>query len=213
MTRTPDPKDTFRRPYEVLAWAGLRPEHRVLDVTTGFGYWARVVGDLVSTRVDMHNGSEWEGFFRSVGLDAAIEDLVARPEKFVHRWSSMADPASGRVDEYDLVVCYNTFHDLYDQPIDRADFFASIRRALKADGRFLLIDHHAGAGRGAKDAGANRGLHRIELPVVLREIQDNGFEVDKQTDLLRFGRDDYATSAWTSPMHETDRFCLLLKRA
>lgn len=55
-----------------------------------------------------------------------------------------------------------TYHDLYDVPISRKAFLHSLHRALKDDGKFLWIDHCAAPGRSVRDAGANRGLQRIE---------------------------------------------------
>ena len=128
-------------------------------------------------------------------------------------WSPLSDPGLGRKEVYDLITMQNTFHDLYDMPVDRADFLSSIRRAMKPDGRFLLIDHKAARGRGAKDAGSNGGLHRIEESVVRQELETSGFVIVDSSDIFAYDSDDHGTSAWTSPMQNTDRFVLLCQKA
>ena len=203
-------KDDFRKPNEILRFARLQPTDKVLDVTTGFGYLAKHIAKQVTNYpVHVQNGSEWRGFFESIGFEKHRKILEA-DGTIQHRWSSMEDPAFGCVDRYDLITMQNTFHDLYDMSIDRNKFFNSIKRALKVDGgRFLLIDHHAGKGRGCKDAGANRGLHRIEECVVREELEANGFDVVDSSTILEYAKDNPKTCAWTNPMKQTSRFVLL----
>lgn len=206
-------KDAFRKPEELLKFARLASNDKVLDVTTGFGYLAKHISRATDMVVDVQNGSEWRGFFESIGIKNEIQNME-HDGSIKHYWSSMEDPGLGKVEEYDLITMQNTFHDLYDMPVDRTKFFRSrsIRKALKPEGRFLLVDHHAGKGRGAKDAGANRGLHRIEECVVHQELEENGFIIVAQSDMFSMPSDDHARGAWTNPMKNTDRFVLLCQK-
>ena len=62
-------KDDFRKPNEILKFARLQPTDKVLDVTTGFGYLAKHIAKQVTNYpVHVQNGSEWRGFFESIGL-------------------------------------------------------------------------------------------------------------------------------------------------
>lgn len=213
-------KDTFRKPQEVLAFARLSPNDKVLDVTTGYGYLAKQMVQFIgggssssnSAVIHVQNASEWRGFFESVGIQKEIR-AMEQDGRIQHHWSPLAAPGLGKTSEYDLVTMQNTYHDLYDMPVDRRVFLASIHQALQPRGRFLLIDHKAAPGRGAKDAGANRGLHRIEECVVRRELEEAGFTIVARSDILAFAGDNHRTSAWTSPMKNTDRFMLLCGKA
>ena len=211
-------KDTFRKPQEVLAFARLSPNDKVLDVTTGYGYLAKQMvqfiggGSSNSAVIHVQNASEWRGFFESVGIQKEIR-AMEQDGRIQHHWSPLAAPGLGKISEYDLVTMQNTYHDLYDMPVDRRVFLASIHQALQPRGRFLLIDHKAAPGRGAKDAGANRGLHRIEESVVRDELEEAGFTIVARSDILAFAGDNHRTSAWTSPMKNTDRFMLLCEKA
>ena len=205
-------KDAFRKPQELLQFAQLSSSDKVLDVTTGYGYLANHMSKVTSQTVDVQNGSEWRGFFESIGIQKEIGKME-QDGRIRHFWSSMEDPGLSKINEYDLITMQNTFHDLYDMPVDRTKFFRSIRTALKPKGRFLLIDHRAGKGRGARDAGANRGLHRIEECVVREELEQNGFVVVAQSDMFAMPHDDHRCCAWTDPMKNTDRFVLLCQKA
>lgn len=211
MTGSEAYKDSFRKPRELLAFAGLEPHHKVLDVCTGFGYLAKHASEITIDEVDAQNGSEWIPFFESVGIHSAVKEMKAAGVR--HYFAPLSDPAQSRTRQYDLITMQNSYHDLYDMPTSRKAFLHSLHRALKDDGKFLLIDHCAAPGRGARDAGANRGLHRIEECVVRAEIEACGFCVAQSSDMLRFNEDNYRHSAWTSPMRETDRFVLLCEKA
>lgn len=193
---------------------GLKQGDAVLDVGTGYGYWAEAARVITKSRVDCHNASEWEGFFRSIGFDndSGVKRLKAQGEEaFNFFWASFNEPADGKAGVYDLVVSYGNYHDLYDMPVDRASFLQSIKASLKpGTGRFLLVDHRASPGSGVRDAGSNRGLHRIDEATVRAELQDAGFEMLFESDILALPTDNPRSQAWTNPMHETDRFCFLL---
>jgi len=204
-------KDIFCKPRELFQFAGLQPDHKALDICTGFGYLAKHMSKITTRNVDAHNGSEWRGFFQSVGVDAAIGDM--KQAGVHHYYATLNDPARSTVEHYDVITMQNTYHDLYDMPVDRRLFLLSIHRALKKDGKFLLVDHQAGPGRGAKDAGANRGLHRIEERVVRAELEACGFRIVKTSDMFQSSKDHYRSSAWTNPMKETDRFVFLCMKA
>jgi predicted methyltransferase len=205
-------KDSFRKPQELLNFARLSSNDRCLDVATGYGYLAKQISKTTTQPVDVVNGSERRGFFESVGIQKEIT-AMEKNGKIRHHWSPLAQPGLGKTNEYDLVTMQNTYHDLYDMPVDRRVFLASIRQAMKPTGRFLLIDHKAAKSRGAKDAGANRGLHRIELSVVVEELEACGFVIVAQSDMFAFAGDNLRRSAWTDPMKNTDRFVLLCEKA
>lgn len=205
-------RDTFRKPVEVLDFAGMQRGHKVLDVSTGFGYWAEFAASITGKQVDCHNALEWKEFFQYVDFEGNVQHLKREKKKYNFFWTSFNNPANGAKSKYDIIISYANYHDLYDMEVDRSRFLDSIKQALKVNtGRFLLIDHRATVGRAAADAGSNRGLHRIEEDLVREELKLAGFEVEKESDMLSKPDDNLRSQAWTQPMHDTDRFCLLLK--
>jgi len=205
-------KDSFRRPLEVLEFAGLASGELVLDVGSGFGYWAEIASSITGKVVDCQNATEWRSFFLHIDFDKQVKRLLKQRKKFNFFWSSFNEPANGAENKYDLAISYTNYHDLFDMDVNRQEFLTSIKNSLKKDnGRFLLIDHRAEVGSGSRDAGSNRGLHRIDEILVREEIKLAGFEIERESSILSKESDDLGTQAWTSPMHDTDRFCLLLK--
>jgi predicted methyltransferase len=201
----PNNRDSFRKPEKLLAFAGLERQHRVLDVCTGFGYLARHAAMITEQPVDAQNASEWRGWFDAISISKMIQDMQEE-DKVRHYYSTMEDPALSQRGVYDLITMQNGFHDLYyNMNVDRRKFFRSIRRALKPGGKFLLVDHQAGPGRGLKDA--------VEEWVVRKELSENGFVVVKTSDMLQNSDDPYTTSSWTESLRETDRFVLLCEEA
>ena len=201
MTIESNNRESFRKPEKLLEFAGLQRHHRMLDVCTGFGYLARHAAMITDQPVDAQNASEWRAWFDAVGVSDIVKDME---EKFHvrHYYSSMEDPALSQRGVYDLITMQNGFHDLYyNMNVDRRSFFRSIRRALKPGGKFLLVDHLAGPGRGLKDA--------VEEWVVRRELEANGFLVTKTSDMLQNPDDPYTTASWTESLRETDRFVFL----
>jgi predicted methyltransferase len=198
-------RDSFRKPEKLLAFAGLERHHRVLDVCTGFGYLARHAAMITEQPVDAQNASEWRGWFDAISISKMIQDMQEQ-DKVRHYYSTMEDPTLSQRGVYDLITMQNGFHDLYyNMNVDRRKFFRSIRRALKPGGKFLLVDHQAGPGRGLKDA--------VEEWVVRKELQENGFAVVKTSDMLQNSDDPYTASSWTESLRETDRFVLLCEES
>lgn len=200
-----DSKDSFRKPKELLEFAGLSDTDTVLDISAGFGYLTKNVAKTAH-RVDAQNGSEWKELFESFGIQKQIDDMEANNANVHHFWSSFEDPAQSKTNEYDLVTCQNSFHDLYDLPVNRTQFFQSIHAAMKENGRFLLVDHCAGQGRGSDDT---KELHRIEESTVRDELHANGFVISKTSDMFAYPKDDYTKPAWNEPNVNTDRLVFL----
>jgi len=71
-------------------------------------------------------------------------------------------------------------------PIDRAEFLRRVFDTLAPGGIFGVIDHHAEAGSGDRDAlDPGDGLHRIDAELVMAEILAAGFVLDAESDLLK----------------------------
>ena len=185
-------KDASRKPQELLAFAGLAPEHRVLDVGTLAGYWAEFAASISTQRVDCQNGLEWQPLLEKWGILKSAERLEKLEKKYRFFLSPMNDPANGAKESYDLVICYCIYHHLFPAPIDRKKFLESIAGSLvKGSGRLLLVDHRAGEGRGEEDTGA----HRIEEALARKQVIAAGFEIEKESDLLTSSSDDLKSDA------------------
>jgi hypothetical protein len=118
----------------------------------------------------------------------------------------------------DAAIFVRFYHDLFWLPTpdgdkaDRATFLGQVFAALKPGGVFGVIDHHAEAGSGDRDAlDPGEGLHRIDVELVKKEILAAGFVLDAESDTLSNSED---TRDWNifsdggARRDKTDRFVL-----
>lgn len=208
-------RDADRKPAEVLAFAGLEPGMVVLDINSGGGYYseilARAVGD--DGMVYAHNGPVYWAFVK--------DEIAKRYEgrfdnvELIHGDSEAVDLPEGSVDLAIMVLAY---HDYYFQHEARstpqADVPAalkSFRKALKPDGKIVIIDHVGPAGA---DAEAMNKLHRIDPALVKKQMMEAGFTLAAESDLLANADDDPNSSPFAPEIRgKTNRFIHLYKMA
>ena len=70
---------------------------------------------------------------------------------------------------------------------------AVIKKALKDDGVFVIIDHSAKLGSGYQAANT---LHRIDPNIVKFQLEEAGFELIEEANYLRNPNDDLTTNVF-----------------
>jgi len=190
--------DAARHPAEFLAFAGVRPGMRVLDVSTGGGYTSQILALAVGPSGTLYAQAPNPGATVRGRLTANPQSnfvLVARP---------FEDPVPDDARDLDLVTLVLNYHDIAYLPVDRARMNQRIFAALKPGGRFVVVDHAARSGTGTADT---RTLHRIDEAVVRSEVQQAGFVLDSEGKFLRNPDDPRDKSSGDSPFF-TDKFVL-----
>lgn len=182
------------------------------DIAGANGYWAHFFGKSVGStgKVFVHNASEWKGYFQNYNVMGEVEPCGPHVE---FHWSKIETPFVGTFEKLDYPFCYCTYHDMYDMPVDRERFLASIKDALKSDGSFVIINHHAVEDSGYKYSVSNSGLHRVDKKLVSEEVLAAGFVLESDSEFLRFAQDNLLKGAWRSPQVETDRFALKFRKS
>jgi predicted methyltransferase len=89
------------------------------------------------------------------------------------------------------------------QAFDRAIF-----KALKPGGVFIVEDHAAEAGSGARDTDT---LHRIDRKLVEQEVTSAGFVLVESSDLLRNPVDPHTAKVFEMP-GKSDKFLLKFQK-
>jgi predicted methyltransferase len=197
-------RDSDRKPAEIVAFAGVKAGDKVAELAPGGGYFTRILGGAV--------GPGGRVYAIASKPSAAIQALAAeRPNVVVTVAAPGTVPAPEPVD---VVWTTLNYHDFKNVKLDGGDAAAAINaaafKALKPGGTYFIVDHEAGAGVGASMTST---LHRIEGALVRREVEEAGFRLDGQSDLLRHPADDHSTKVQESGIRgKTDQFVLRFRK-
>ncbi|MBA2689589.1 MAG: class I SAM-dependent methyltransferase [Burkholderiales bacterium] len=173
--------DERRKPAELLAFTGVRPGMKVLDIGAGQGYGAELLARAVGPTGIVYAQNSQQLMDRLKGaLDDRLQRLPTKNIVKVVRDNEDPVPPDGR--NFDLVTLHLFYHDIANLPVDRAKMNKRIFDALKPGRLFVITDHSAPPGAGTS---ATKTLHRIDEEVVRREVEAAGFKLLASSDFLR----------------------------
>jgi predicted methyltransferase len=190
--------DKRRDPVPFLAFAGLKPGMKVLDMGAGAGYSteldARVVGPT-----GMVYGQNPADFF-----EKAIAALQARADKLKNITPELRpfdDPVPADVHDLDVITFLFFYHDTTYMGVDRAKMDHALFAALKPGGILVVADHAAAPG---SDISVGKSLHRIDEAVLRREVEAAGFKLIAEGAFWHQADDkhDFTTRTPTGPVDE-----------
>ncbi len=189
--------DAGRRPAELLAFLDVRPGMRVAELAAAGGYTAELLARAVGP-----TGHVWAQNNKFILDRFAEKPLSARMARPVMANVTRVDrefdsPFPPEATDLDLVVINLFYHDLYWFDADRGAMNRAVWKHLKPGGRYVVIDHSAKPGSGARDV---QTLHRIEESTVRKDVGLAGFKVVGESNFLRVPGDtmDWSTSPRTA---------------
>jgi predicted methyltransferase len=206
--------DAGRHPADLITFLGVRPGMRVAELAAGGGYTAELLARAVAP-----DGRVWaqnNRFLLDRFAAKPLAERMARPvmANVVRVDREFEDPFPPDATDLDLVVINLFYHDLYWMEVDRDAMNRAVWQHLKPGGRYAVIDHSARPGAGVADV---QTLHRVEEPVVRREVERAGFAVVGESDVWRVPADprDWSTSPRTAGERRgtSDRWALLFEKA
>lgn len=200
--------DKRRHPAELLAFSGVRPGMRVLDLATGRGYTAELLARAVGPdgRVVAQNDPvPFEKFMKSTWDERFSRPAMRNVTPVVR---PMADPAPADSGKFDLVTFILFYHDTVWLKTDRAAMNKRLFDLLVPGGTLIVVDHAGAAGSGATQTDT---AHRIEEKVVRDELAAAGFAFVEDADFLR-NPDDPRDLPFFKAEIPTDRFVLKFRR-
>ncbi|WP_444998402.1 class I SAM-dependent methyltransferase [Aliikangiella sp. IMCC44359] len=179
-------RDKHRKPAEVLALMGIKPSMKVVDFTSGGGYYTDILSRVVGEKgqVIAHNPPYVINRFATF-LNNPDKGWLARLNS--EQWRKNVIKNTDELDtvklplELDAALMVLFYHDTVWQGVNRNMMNRRIFNALKPGGVYLIIDHSAKEGSGVKDVNT---LHRIEKNQVIKEITSVGFKLAKDSNLL-----------------------------
>lgn len=207
--------DASRKPVEVLKFLGLKRGDRVLDVMTGGGYYAEIIGNAIGAKGSVL--AEEPPVFIDDKSRASFAALTKRVPNVKVLEVMPADIALPR-NSIDFTLMHLVYHDLYwtsekykFPTMDPDAILKRIYAATKPGGIVGVIDHAAAPG-GDTRAVVDK-LHRIDPAVVKADFERAGFKLDAESDLLRVTGDDRGKIVFDpSVKGRTDRFVMRFRK-
>ena len=182
--------DAERLPAATIAFAGIKPGSRVMDLVPGGGYFTHIFAKVVGDKgyVYAYTPSELDPIIqkRKPGADPTKQFMAYSNVTVLHQpINKLFAPES-----LDVVWTAQNYHDLHDKfmgPADLAVVNKAIYDALKPGGVYVVVDHSAkdGSGLAATDT-----INRIDEAVVKQEVESAGFKLVGESNILRNPADD-----------------------
>ena len=197
--------DSYRKPAETLAFAGVRPGMTVGEFYPAGGYFTRMLSDVVGPSGHVYGieNDRWqdsykndkamlaEGKWKNVSIDVKPFGTVAFPRPL------------------DLAWVTQNYHDMriakYGK-VDTVAFDRAVYKALKPGGIYFILDHQGAPG--LTNAQIEK-LHRINRDVVVKEVTAAGFRLVDEGKFLRNARDDHSKPIFDPAVRgHTDQYAL-----
>lgn len=200
--------DEGRKPAEVLAFLGLQPGMRVIDMFGANRYWAEIIAPAVGAtgHVVVWQPSQ----FLNDKRRAEFAEFASRQPNVLLINSPFEDPRIG-TSAYDFMIMNLDYHDVYWQSAERKiarmepdQWLRAIYTAMKPGGVVGIIDHVAAPGSNAREVVDK--LHRIDPAVIRADFERAGFVLEAESDLLRNPADDHSLNVFDEKIRgRTDR--------
>jgi predicted methyltransferase len=175
-------RDAVRKPAETVAFAGIKPGQKVVELMPAGGYYTRILSVLVGPKGHVYAVSPPKRPDSNRDMGAAVQALAADPHYSNVTAISSAFTSISVPEPVDVVWTSDNYHDFHNGPTaDIAAFNKEMLSLLKPGGTYLIVDHAAAAGAGTS---ATQKLHRIDPAQVKEEVTAAGFKFDKQGDFL-----------------------------
>jgi predicted methyltransferase len=204
--------DAQRKAAEVVAFSGLKPGDKVADVFPGSGYYTRIFAKVVGPKGRVYSVVPTEAAAKPYKPLEPIKALAAEPayanvEPLVQPMKAFDPPA-----KLDVVFISQFYHDMHNADYGGPDIVpvnASVFKALKPGGVYLIIDHSApGTGLSATST-----LHRIDEAAVKKEVEAAGFVLEGESDVLHNPADPHTANVFNPSIRgHTDQFMLKFRK-
>jgi predicted methyltransferase len=203
-------RDAGRKPGESVAFAGIKKGDKVVDLLPGQGYFTRIFSKVVGD-----TGAVYAVPFPprpnapadAPAPGAAIAAFAAEPAYKNVKLAITPLTELKLPEAVDVVWTSRNYHDVHNMPNDAyVGFNKAVFAALKPGGTFIVLDHAAAPGSGAKDTSA---LHRIDPALVKTEVEAAGFKLEADGDFLKNPDDSHAIGIRDDTVKDhTDQFIL-----
>lgn len=199
--------DQRRDPVPFLAFAGVRPGMKVLDMGAGGGYSTELMARAVAPNGMVYGqnppdvSEKAKAAFEARLKTPAMKDAAADIRPF-------DDPIPPGVQNLDLITFLFFYHDTAYMKVDRAEMDRKMFAALKPGGYLVIADHSALPGQGLSVV---KTLHRIEEATLRKEVEAAGFKVVAEGNFWRDPKDTHDFVSY-KPVVPVDNFVLKFQK-
>ena len=207
-------RDANRKPVETLEFAGVKPGDQIAELIPGGGYFTRIFSKVVGPSGHVYalvpapaadappDMPDFAARVKAIAAEPAYSNVSVVVEPF----SQLKVPVP-----VDLVWTSQNYHDLHNFPgLDVGVFNQMVFDSLKPGGLYLIVDHEAEAGSGARDTAT---LHRIDVETVKKEVLAAGFILVGASDLLKQPGDSHTVKVFDPSVRgRTDQFILKFRK-
>ena len=190
---------------EVLAFIGVKPGDRIVDVVAG--RFVRALSQVVGPKGKVYAMEPAEVVKVHPDVVNVIKGLAAMPDYANVELITAPIGAPALPKGVDAVFIRQNYHDLHDKfmgPADVAAFNRDVFAALKPGGVYVVLDHAAAAGSGLA---ATETLHRIDPATVKAEVTAAGFVFAGESAALANPTDDHTKRVFDPSIRgQTDQF-------
>ena len=206
------PRDAARKPFETFRFLGLREGMTALDVGAYAGYTTEMLSAAVGPtgKVYSHNRERVlthfaDGYYGRTMEERLANDRLPNVVPHVREYDDL-----GLEGTVDVAFLGNLLHDFY--RLGGRDgavaVLEHIHATLKPGGVLGITDHIGVPGAD------NHRLHRIEPDVARALLQEAGFVVEAESDLLVNAGDDHTLMVYNDAIYlRTDRFLFRARKA
>ena len=199
-------RDVYRHPRETLAFFGLKPGDRVVEITPGTGWYTEVLaplmrgnGTLVAAIWD--DTIEGQPKYRYDVINRFKTMLASRPDLFdqvvLEPFTPPHETSLGEPGSADVVVTFRNVHNWIEDKSAPAVFKAAFD-VLKPGGVLGVTEHRAAAGKSAEESFESGYLSE---DAVIKLATDAGFTLAEKSEINANPKDtkDHEKGVWTLP--------------
>ena len=185
--------DGDRKPAEVIAFAGVKPGSKILELVGASGYYTRILSRVVGPKGRIYSTVPTAVVKVMPKFGDALTALASNSAYSNVTVISQSDSSIAKTELVDFVWLANNYHDFHNPGPFGADLNFINRTAfaaLKSGGSYIIIDHTGATGTGLTQTNT---LHRIDPAAVKDEVTRAGFVFVSAGDVLHRPSDDLST--------------------
>jgi predicted methyltransferase len=197
-------RDKARHPLATLEFAGIKPNHTVIELSPGEGWYTELLaptlaakGQLIVNSTDPKGPADSRPTYYAERLQLFLDkspELFGKVQRAIH---TMEAPDLGLDAKADVVLAFRTMHGWHNGKLTQT-WLKEIHDALKPGGVFAIEEHRAKA-----DANPDESSKLGYLPeaFVISQVEAAGFKLLAKSEVNANPKDtkDHPEGVWALP--------------